>query len=181
LTNLVENNIGQQLRQAQEQQSSDANKIAQLTETVQICLQTIQGMASTQAELSSQVAKLQQFVSQPPPAPAPQASGSVQASPHAARTPVKKTPEQLEEEEITKLMTEGKYEQGTMMWLQSARADVLFDNIFVRCNPSYLDNVSPLLALSTGAVVTNALDRRLAERLVWLTAVLRNVNPGVST
>ncbi|KAF1961388.1 hypothetical protein CC80DRAFT_464259 [Byssothecium circinans] len=173
LTNLVEHKIGEQLRQAQNQQGDDANKISRLTDTVQTCLQTIQGMAATQAELQSQIAKLSHFVSQPP-----QYSGPSQASPRVTRAPVKqKTPEELEEEEITKLMAEGNYEQGTMRWLQSSRSDDLFDTVFVRCNPQYLDQVTPLLALSTGAVVTNVLDRNLAERLVWLAAVLRNVNP----
>jgi hypothetical protein len=176
LTNLIEQKIGNQLRQAQAQHHSDASKISQLTETVQTCLQTIQGMTAAQAELQSQVAKLQQHLSQNPPS-----GGPARTSPTATRSPVKqKTPEQLEEEEITRLMTDGKYEQGTMQWLQSARSNELFDTVFVQCNPSYLERVSPLLALSTGAVVTNTLDNNLTARLVWLDTVLKNVDPLVS-
>jgi hypothetical protein len=67
-----------------------------------------------------------------------------------------------------------------MQWLQSSRPQDLFDAIFVRCDPSYLTQVSPLLALSTGAVVSEPLDRNLPERLVWLDAVLNSVNPNVS-
>ncbi|KAF2640792.1 hypothetical protein P280DRAFT_427066, partial [Massarina eburnea CBS 473.64] len=171
LTSLVEHKIGEQLRQAHNQQRNDANKISQLTDTVHTCLQTIQGMASTQADLQSQLVKLQQLVSPPVPQ-------EIDASPQVSRELVmQKTPEQLEEEAIHRFMSEGEFEKGTMQWLQSTRSDDLFDTVFVRCNPQYLDHVTPLLALSTGAVVTNALDRNLAERLIWLAAVLRNVNP----
>ncbi|KAF2688596.1 hypothetical protein K458DRAFT_293657 [Lentithecium fluviatile CBS 122367] len=173
LTNLVEQKIGAQLHQAQVQHLSDATKISQLTDTVQTCLQTIQGMAIAQAELQNQVAKLQQHLAQ-----APHSSSSVRSSPQTTRSPAKqKTPEQLEEEEITRLMKEAKYEQGTMQWLQSPRSNELFDTVFVHCNPGYLERVSPLLALSTGAVVTNTLENNLPARLIWLDTVLKNVDP----
>lgn len=176
LTNVFENKISDQLRQAHNQHRNDMAKIAQLTDTVQTCLQTIQGMAATQAELQNQVAKLQQHLSQSSPE-----RSVTRSSPRATRSPPKqKTPEQLEEEEITRFMAEGLYEQGTMLWLQSSRSNELFDTVFVRCNPAYLDHVSPLLALSTGAVVTNSLEKNLPERLVWLDAVLKNVDPNVS-
>jgi WD40 repeat protein len=173
LSTLVEKQIGEQLRQSHAQRREDAGKIAQLTDTVHTCLETIQAMAATQAELQSQVTKLQQFLAQPP------AQASV-LPPPAARSPVKqKTPEELETEAITRLMAEGKYEEGTMQWLQSRRTTEIFDQVFVRCNPAYLRQVSPLLALSTGAVVSDALDRSLPERLVWLDAVVTSVNPNV--
>ncbi|PSN68494.1 hypothetical protein BS50DRAFT_492414 [Corynespora cassiicola Philippines] len=174
LTNLIEHQVAERLRQDQVQRVRDAEKIAQLTDTVQACLETIQSMASNQAELQTQVAKLQQHLSQT----ASQPSSVEHSSPRVTRSPPKqKTPEELETETIKRLMTEGKYEQGTMQWLQSPRTSELFDTVFVRCDPAYLSQVSPLLALSTGAVVTESLDHNLPERLVWLDAVLRNVNP----
>ncbi|CAO2648493.1 Nn.00g077600.m01.CDS01 [Neocucurbitaria sp. VM-36] len=173
LSGLIEKQIGGQLRQAHAQRHEDAAKIAQLTDTVHTCLETIQSMVATQAELQAQVTKLQQSIAQtsaqPPTRPSPQAT----------RSPVKqKTPEELETEAITRLMADGNYEQGTMQWLQSSRTSELFDSVFVRCNPAYLNQVSPLLALSTGAVVSDALERNLPERLIWLDAVLRSVNPN---
>ncbi|KAJ4336932.1 hypothetical protein N0V95_008481 [Ascochyta clinopodiicola] len=169
LSNLIEQQIGEQLRQSQVQRREDAAKITQLTDTVHTCLETIQSMVATQAELQAQVSKLQQSIAQPPRAPTPRKE--------AAPPPQQKTPEELEIESITKLLTEGNYEQGTMQWLQSPRTDELFDAIFVRCNPGYLRQVSPLLVLSTGAVVSEPLDRNLSERLAWLDAVLQSVNP----
>jgi hypothetical protein len=135
-------------------------------------------MAASQAELQEGFLKLQQLLSR-------QSSqiSVVERSPRATRSPEKlpeKTPEQLEAESITRLMSEGNYEQGTMQWLQSNRTSELFDTVFVRCNPAYLNRVSPLLALSTGAVVTEALEHNLTERLIWLDAVLKNVDPNVS-
>jgi hypothetical protein len=175
LTNIIERQIGSELRQAHAQRREDAAKIAALTDTVHTCLETIQTMAATQTELQSQVAKLLEARQ----APGPQRGG--EASPVVTRSPPKqKSQEELEIESITRLMSEGNYEQGTMQWLQSPRSAALFDAVFVRCDPAYLRQVSPLLALSTGAVVSESLGRNLTERLVWLNAVFTSVNPNVS-
>ena len=176
LSNTIEQQIGEQLRQSQVQRREDAAKITQLTDTVHTCLETIQSMMATQTELQAQVAKLQQSIAQPPQAPAPAPAPKRQTAPPVNQ----KTPEELEIESITQLLTQGNFEQGTMQWLQSPRTDELFDAIFVRCNPNYLQQVSPLLVLSTGAVVSEPLDRNLEQRLAWLDAVLQSVNPHVS-
>ncbi|KAF1917995.1 hypothetical protein BDU57DRAFT_528490 [Ampelomyces quisqualis] len=172
LSNIIEKQIGEQLRQAHAQRREDATKIAQLTDTVHTCLETIQTMVATQAELQTQVTKLQQSLERPAQkAPVP--------SPPVVRSPVaQKSPEQLEIEAITGLMSDGNYEQATMQWLQSRRTAELFDEVFIRCNPGYIRQVSPLLALSAGAVVSADLDRNTPERLVWLEAVLTSVNPN---
>ncbi|KAF1923779.1 uncharacterized protein M421DRAFT_9390 [Didymella exigua CBS 183.55] len=173
LTNMIEQQIGEQLRQSQVQRLEDAAKITQLTDTVHTCLDTIQTMLATQTELQAQIAKLQQSIAQ-----APSQAPSQAPTPRREVAPPKhKTPEELEIESITRLLTEGNYEQGTMQWLQSPRTDELFDAIFVRCNPGYLRQVSPLLVLSTGAVVSEPLDNNLEQRLAWLDAVLQSVNP----
>ncbi|KAL6707058.1 hypothetical protein ACN47E_004810 [Coniothyrium glycines] len=173
LTGIIEQQIGTQLRQAQTQRHEDATKIAQLTETVHTCLETIQAMAATQADLQAQVMKLQQTVNQTTTQDHPR------SSPQAAHPPeTQKSPEEMEADAIAQHMSDGNYEQGTMQWLQSSRASELFDLVFIHCNPGYLNQVSPLLALSTGAVVSDSLDRNLPERLVWLDAVLRSVNPS---
>ncbi|OAL55369.1 hypothetical protein IQ07DRAFT_627496 [Pyrenochaeta sp. DS3sAY3a] len=174
ITNVIEQQIGTQLRQGHAQRHEDAAKIAQLTDTVHTCLETIQAMAATQAELQAQITKLQQSIIQSAPQAPPQPSPQVKRSP-----PKQKSPEELETEAIAQLMASGHYEQGTMQWLQSSRTTELFDSVFNRCNPSYLNQVSPLLALSTGAVVSDSLDRNLSGRLVWLDAVLQSVNPNM--
>jgi WD40 repeat protein len=185
LSTLVKTQVGDQLREANEQRLADSTRISKLTETVGLLTETIQTMAASQAELQEGFLKLQQLLSQQTQLLSQQSSqGSVvERSPQTNRSPEKlpqKTPEQLEAESITRLMSEGNYEQGTMQWLQSNRTSELFDTVFVRCNPAYLNRVSPLLALSTGAVVTEALEHNLTERLIWLDAVLKNVDPNVS-
>lgn len=178
LSNLIDQKIGEQLRQAQTQHLNDAAKISQLTETVQSLTETIQSMeqsmASAQANLQGQVLKLQQFLSQ---------TSHQVVTPTVNRSPAKPqmTPEQQETEAIHRLMAEGNFEQGTMNWLQSNRTSELFNTVFVKCNPGYLAQVSPLLNLTTGAVVTENLDQNLTERLVWLQTVLDNVRLDVST
>jgi hypothetical protein len=175
LSSLIEKQIGEQLRQAHAQRREDSTKIAQLTDTVQTCLETIKSMVTNQAQLQSQVTRLQQFLEQPSAQAPPVLASST------AATPVKqKTPEELETEQITRLMDGGNFEQGTMQWLQSRRTTELFEEVFIRCNPGYLRQVSPLLALSTGAVVSADLEHNTPERLVWLDAVLTSVNPNVS-
>jgi hypothetical protein len=67
-----------------------------------------------------------------------------------------------------------------MQWVQSANSNDLFDTVFIKCNPGYLGQIAPLLILSTGAVVTTSLQENLVERLAWLEAVLRNIDPNVS-
>jgi len=66
-------------------------------------------------------------------------------------------------------------------WLQSNQQVALFDNLFVRCNPSYLSQASPLVILSVGAAVTAALQTNTMERLTWLETVFHAVNPRVIT
>ncbi|KAJ4348038.1 uncharacterized protein N0V89_009410 [Didymosphaeria variabile] len=167
VTNAVENKLNDQLRHAQIQQRNDLAKINQLTETVQTCLQTIQAMAASQAELQAQVNKLQQHLSQTP-----------QQAPVAPPAAKQRTPEEVEAQEIFDLLNGQKYEQATMQWVQSPNSNDLFDTVFIKCNPGYLGQISPLLILSTGAVVTTSLQENLVERLVWLDTVLRNIDPN---
>jgi len=90
-----------------------------------------------------------------------------------------KSPIEIEAEQITRLMSEGHFEQGTYQWVHSEFANQLFDKVFARWDPAYLGQVSTLLVLSTGAVVTNSLQENMYERLVWLDTVLKVVNPNV--
>ncbi|RMZ67063.1 wd40 yvtn repeat-like-containing domain [Pyrenophora seminiperda CCB06] len=176
LANLIERQIGAEVRQAHTQRREDAAKISSLTDTVHTCLQTIQTMAASQAELQSQIARLQQAIEERPT----QAASREEEPPAAVQhsPPKQMTPEEQEIHDITRLMTEGSYEQGTMMWLQSSRTHELYERVFIRCDPSYLSQVSPLIALSTGAVVSENLGRQLPERLRWLDAMFKSVNPS---
>lgn len=56
----------------------------------------------------------------------------------------------------------------------------MFDNLFVRLNPSYLTGLSPIVALSVGVAVTSSLATNIMERLSWLDVVLHTVDLRVS-
>ena len=64
-------------------------------------------------------------------------------------------------------------------WLQSHQQVQLFDKLFVRCDPIYLRQTSPLVILSVGAAVTSSLHTNIMERLVWLESVLRFIDARV--
>jgi WD40 repeat protein len=177
ISKLIEQKSADQIRKAHSQREADSAKISRLTDTVQILTETIQTMAAAQKQLQDQLTKLQEHVVQ-----LPQQSmrgGNSTEAPSPAQ-PQQKSPEQMETEAIARLMEEGKYEEGTMRWLQSNRTSEVFNEVFVKYNPAYLSRVSPLLNLSTGAVVTDSLEQNLTERLIWLDAVLKNVDPRVS-
>ncbi|KAF1966865.1 hypothetical protein BU23DRAFT_310354 [Bimuria novae-zelandiae CBS 107.79] len=165
VTNAVDHKITEQLRHAQIQHRDDMAKVGQLTETVQTCLQTIQAMAATQAELQDQVNKMQQHL--------------LQVSQASAAPPAdEEKEEETEARKIFDLMNTQQYDIATMHWLQSPNSNELFDTVFIKCDPTYLGQISPLLVLSTGAVVTTSLQENLAERLSWLEGVLRHIDPN---
>lgn len=64
----------------------------------------------------------------------------------------------------------------TEQWLQSNRQGELFDKIFVRVNPRYLEKVTPLVALSVSAAITASFETHVDERLSWLSTVLSVVH-----
>lgn len=63
-----------------------------------------------------------------------------------------------------------------LQWLQSRQQAELFDNLFVRRNPSYLTQLSPIVALSVGVAVTSSMQTNVADRLAWLDVVLGSVD-----
>lgn len=66
-------------------------------------------------------------------------------------------------------------------WLQSEQQADLFDRLFVHMNPSYLNALPPIVALSVGVAVTSSLQTNAMERLTWLEVVLQTVNLRAST
>ncbi|KKK12448.1 hypothetical protein P175DRAFT_0501482 [Aspergillus ochraceoroseus IBT 24754] len=178
----MEKQMQAQMRQFEIQRKNDAAKIEQLTSLVRGLSDTVTAMAAAQTGFQNEVLRLNQVLASrqaegsqglarsaaasstsPAPAPAPPAN--------------RRSPEQLEMAEISQLMGEGRYEEASVKWLQSEQQADLFDNLFVRMNPSsYLPGLSPIVALSVGVAVTSSLDSRPTERLAWLDVVLQTVN-----
>lgn len=168
----TERRVREQLEQAEVQHRDDSVKIDQLTDLVRGLSETVHTMAAAQSEFQLEILKLQQKAAHEDqnlarrPSPTPSESASMHIS-----------PEQEELEAIATSMQEGNLEAATVMWLRSNQQVALFDNLFVRCNPSYLGQASPLVILSVGAVVTTSLGTNVMERLSWLETVFRLVNP----
>ncbi|KAF1353414.1 hypothetical protein BDV97DRAFT_346495 [Delphinella strobiligena] len=170
----VERRHAEQLRQAQVQRQNDNVQIAELTNLVMSLSSTIDGMAASQAAFQEQILKLQRQV----------ASGSQEGStasvvsvvPAAAPEIVHRS---IEDEEVTvveEMMHAGSYEEATIKWLQSPRQGELFDKLFVRVNPQYLQRLSPLVSLSVSAALTSSFDKNIYERLEWLGNVLSTID-----
>jgi len=66
-----------------------------------------------------------------------------------------------------------------LQWLQSQQQVELFDQLFVRCDPNYLRQTSPLVILSVGAAVTSSLATNVMERLTWLETVFHSIDTRV--
>ncbi|KAF2085835.1 hypothetical protein K490DRAFT_45887 [Saccharata proteae CBS 121410] len=169
----LDRRVGEQLRQAELARQRDASKIDRLSNLVNGLAETLHTMSASQASFQDEILKLQKQISQLDVNNSSLAQGTVRNTP----TPVAKSDAELELEHITRLMTEGNHEEATIMWLQSPRQSELFDSLFVRCNPAYIQSLSPLVALSVSAAVSASLETHVMERLHWLDAVFSNINP----
>ncbi|KAK5719003.1 hypothetical protein LTR17_015428 [Elasticomyces elasticus] len=161
----------QKLQEAETKRDEANKQVEQLSRLVTSLSQTIQGMADSQAAFQEQILKAQRERST-------KAESSKMSEKSAADEKSEvvvekvKTAEEMEVERITQLLMEAEFEQATIAWLQSPNQAALFDNLFVRVNPEYLKQVTPLVALSVSAALTASLDTSLGLRLEWLETVL---------
>ncbi|KAL2845421.1 hypothetical protein BJY01DRAFT_181836 [Aspergillus pseudoustus] len=164
-------------KRVQAQRQSDAAKIDELTTLVRGLSDTVSAMAAAQTGFQNEVLRLNQVLASFQGQKASQ--GPAQSAASASPVPLtdNRSPEQVEITEIAELMREGRYEEGSVRWLQSEQQAFLFDSLFVRLNPSYLNTLSPIVALSVGVAVTSSLQTNVKERLSWLEVVLQTVNP----
>ncbi|KAI7360411.1 hypothetical protein KC354_g8893 [Hortaea werneckii] len=164
----------QRLREADVQRQQDNAKIEQLSGMVRSLTQTVQGMAESQKTFQEEMKKMQQGRAQE--APAPTAAGGRAPAPAVDETDPQKVAEEQEVSGITQMLMDGSYEEATINWLQSANQATLFDRLFVRVNPVYLRQVSPLVALSVSAAITASFQTNVDARLEWLAEVLSQMN-----
>ncbi|KAI9376644.1 hypothetical protein BJX61DRAFT_152619 [Aspergillus egyptiacus] len=164
-----------QMKQYEAQRKSDAAKIDQLTALVRGLSDTVSAMAAAQTGFQSEVLRLNDVL-----VTLQGTQGQAPAKEAAPASPVPlsntRSPEENEIAEIAQLMSQGKYEEGSVKWLQSDQQADLFDHLFVRLSPSYLNSLSPIVALSVGVAVTSSLQTNVMERLSWLDVVLQTVD-----
>ncbi|KAK5702882.1 hypothetical protein LTR97_003828 [Elasticomyces elasticus] len=161
----------QKLQEAETKRDEANKQVEQLSRLVTSLSQTIQGMADSQAAFQEQILKAQRERSMKAESSKMSEKSAVDEK---SEVPVEKvkTAEEMEVERITQLLMEADFEQATIAWLQSPNQAALFDNLFVRVNPEYLKQVTPLVALSVSAALTASLDTSLGLRLEWLETVL---------
>jgi WD40 repeat protein len=183
----VENRLGAQIQQIQTDRANDSIKIDSLHQVLNGIAETLQAMSATQEEFRKQILRdrqqLAQLSSLAPTGSSRQVSTARQLpAPIAPPTPTKlKTQDEIEDEEIAKLMDDGRYEEASIRWLQSSKPVELFDKLFVRFTPDYLaTDVSPLVAFSVGITVGNSLSTNTARRLDWINAAFEAVDLRVS-
>jgi hypothetical protein len=174
-----DNRMREYLKNAESQHKDDTSKIDQLTLLVRGLSETVHTMAAAQSEFQRQILKLQEQAIQER-----QRGLTSEASPQEPNVPTPstsrvppKSPEQEELEMIRNLMNEGRSEEGTIHWIQSSRQGSIFDNLLVRCDPSYLRHLPPLVILSVGAAVTSSLENNVMDRLAWLETVFATIDP----
>ncbi len=195
-TNEIESRIGAKLQRYEIDRQHDAAKIDKLQGSMQSMLEMMAHLTEGQIAFQDKILKDRSSLalsaepgSRPPssaatafrstPLPVRQLSSALPSP--IAPPPKKKSPEDLEMEEIGNLMDGGKYEEGSVRWLQSNRSIELFDNLFVNYTPDYLrHDVSPLVAFSVGITVANSFEHNVEARLDWIYTSLNTVDTRVS-
>lgn len=106
VTSEVEQRVREQLKHAEVQRQSESVKIDQLTKLTGELLETVRSMATSQADLRDQISELQAQLSTQQLAVEPEPQQPVRMEPQA--------PHDEDLEAISELMTNGRYEEGTI-------------------------------------------------------------------
>ncbi|KAL4952843.1 hypothetical protein BDW69DRAFT_15300 [Aspergillus filifer] len=172
----VEQKLQAQAKQFQLQRQADAAKIDQLTELVRGLSETVSSLATSQTGFQNEVLRLNSLLA----AQASPAGKQISEKPSTdspAPPAGSISPEAREIAEVAQLLREGRFEEGSVKWLQSENQADLFDRLFVYTDPAYLKALSPILALSVGVAVTSYLLTNTTERLAWLDVIFQTVDP----
>ncbi|KAJ9643796.1 hypothetical protein H2204_001941 [Knufia peltigerae] len=184
----VEVRFRNEIRQLETARQHDMDRLEKLGQVLQATTETLQQMSNSQVAFQNQILKDRRQLALLGEGSTP--GGSLQVS--TARMtpspqslghqsmPKQKTKEQAEFDEITDLMNEGRYEEGSIKWLQSSQPVDLFDKLFIHYTPEYLaTDVSPLIAFSIAITIGNSLGTNTARRLEWILAAFEAVDVSV--
>lgn len=164
-----------------QQHAAFNEKIEALNTALQTVTSTLQSMMQIQTNFQAQVLlDLQQSRGQDNSRPqsAHPTPAAFSPSPSVRAVPARqKTQADIELEEVASLMSQRRYEEGSIKWLQSSQPSKLFDELFVRFTPDYLaTDVTPLVAFSIGVTVANNLSTNTQQRLEWIAAAFNTVD-----
>lgn len=176
------------VKQLEEERQQDSKKIDELTNLVRSLSQTVTMMAQGQTNFQGEILQLRQQLASantaPAPVPAPAPAQATVSTPSAASAHARSEKpaisfEDQEIAEIDQLMKAGKYEEGSIRWLQSSQQANIFDRLFVNYSANYLSSLSPIVALSVGAAVTSSFETNVMQRLDWLQSAFKTIDPKV--
>jgi hypothetical protein len=174
-----------EIQQYEAQRRQDTARMEKLSQALQSMAQTLQQMSDTQVAFQTQILKDRRqlaLLEADSPASATQQVSTARLTPSQSHstvpTPQKpKSQEQVELDEVAQLMDAGRYEEGSIRWLQSSQPIELFDKLFIHYTPEYLaTDVSPLIAFSIAVTLGNSLNSNTARRLEWIAAAFNAVD-----
>lgn len=170
-----------EVKALQDDRKRDMARLEKFGQIIQGFSETIQTMSENQVAFQKQIMQERQHLV----VTAPSSAGmSPLPAPIARPAAVKaKTQEELDREEIAKLMGEGRYESASVKWLHTTGDQQvhIFDTLFVKFTPEYLaTDVSSLVAFSVAVAIGNFLQTNTRTRLEWVLAALTAVDPYVS-
>lgn len=181
----VQREAAEQIHVFERQRHEDSVKIEQLTQLVTGLTETVSSMAAAQSEFQGQFLRLQKQAAVDRRGMSRQTDESVVSvdSPHPsnALAPIEPTPERTPEEQeyyemlesIQEAMESGEYEKAVIQWLQTKREQEFFARFFSQINPDFTRELSPLMLLSLGAIITATLeDQYLNARIAWMDMIL---------
>ncbi|ETI24101.1 hypothetical protein G647_03470 [Cladophialophora carrionii CBS 160.54] len=181
----VEVRLRNEIRQLENDRRHDMSRLEKLGEVLQATAATLQQMSDTQVAFQGQILRDRRQLAlfdegSSVPGSRQVSTARMTPSPRAisrAPAPRQKTREELEFDEISHLMNDGRYEEASIKWLQSAQPSDLFDKLFIHFTPEYLStDVSPLIAFSVAVTIGNSLTTNTAQRLEWISAAFNSVD-----
>ncbi|CAG8960149.1 hypothetical protein HYFRA_00010628 [Hymenoscyphus fraxineus] len=181
----VQRETADQISVFERQRYEDSVKIEQLTQLVTGLSETVSSMAAAQTEFQGQFLRLQKQaaldrrggMSRQTDDSVVSADSPSNALAAIERAPSPQTPEELEYQEMLEKiqadMAAGEYEKAVIQWLQTKREQEFFARFFSNIPPDFTRELSPLMLLSLGAIITATLeDQFLEARLNWMDNIL---------
>ncbi|KAK5194075.1 hypothetical protein LTR99_005694 [Exophiala xenobiotica] len=181
----VEVRLRKDIQQLEADRRHDMGRLEKLGQVLQATTETLQQMSNAQVAFQGQILKDRRQLALIGEGSTPSASRQVSTarmtpSPQGFGrhvVPRQKSKEEVELDEITDLMNDGHYEEGSIKWLQSSQPVELFDKLFIQYTPEYLaTDVSPLIAFSIAVTIGNSLTTNTARRLEWVLAAFNAVD-----
>ncbi|EER37303.1 conserved hypothetical protein [Histoplasma capsulatum H143] len=150
ITGEVERQFVGQMKQYELRQQNDSAKIDQLTMLVRSLSETVSTMAAAQSQFQKEILNLSRQLGVK--AELPETSSAT--NPVRGVPPPEPSPEEAELQEISELLNTGRYEEGSIRWIQSSQQADLFSNL---------------------AAVTSSFETNVMDRLNWLERVFQAV------